>query len=147
MKKKGVLGLDALISILIAVFVLVSILYAESKFMSVQNMEFKKEAKRLSLMSEAMQIMPDGFSMEYKKLNYSLLVSDGKVVITPSDSGWKSENTFPQYSDQKISCSLSVIREKTGEKISDKLPFAVFEKSGNDVICSDKNLISSGGDS
>jgi len=147
MKKKGVLGLDALISILVAIFVLVSILYAESKFMSVQNMEFKKEAKRISLISEAMQIMPNGFSMKYKELNYSLSISNGKVVVTPSDSGWKSESTFPQYSDQKVSCSLKVVTEKAGEKTHDKRPFAVFEKSSNGVLCSDMNMVASGVDS
>lgn len=141
MKKRGVLGLDALISILVAVFVLVSILYAESKFMSVQNMDMKKEAKRLSLMTEAMQIMPSGFSAEYKELNYSLSISDGKVYINPSDSGWKSESSYVAYSGMKSSCSLKVVTERRGENNVDKLPFAVFSKAGKDMVCSDKNQL------
>lgn len=142
MKKKGVLGLDALISILIAIFVLVSILYAESKLMSVQNMDMKKEAKRISLMTEAMQIMPNGFSIEYKEINYSLSIKDEKILATPTNSGWKSEASYPIYSDQKASCTLNIVVEKQGENSKEKLPFAIFEKSGNDLVCSDKNLMS-----
>ena len=136
-------GLEAVLQLIIIAFVFFSILYAENKFLSVQNIGLLKESKRLSLTAEALQTVPsDSFDISYHKLNSSIILKGGAIEIK-SDSG-KIDEDFSMFNPYfTYSCTLELLKKQDASgKTSYVQPNPVFKMSGNDVTCTDNKEVS-----
>lgn len=127
--------LTALVSIILALFVILTLFFTLNKFLSVQNIDKSKTLKELSLNIQAMQILSQDVQIEQKELNYSISGNTKEISIDKIDSDLNFFN-----SNYEFSCDLK-LREITtvdGEK-EYKKPYPVFTKIENVFRCFNKN--------
>lgn len=94
--------LDALVSVTIAVFVIFLLLYAENKYLSVQNIQMSKDVKKIGFVLEVLQLLPADANVIFNKdLNYSLDITSKKIILT-DDSKDTHENYFNVYDDKYV---------------------------------------------
>lgn len=134
MNKRALLGLDVLVQLILVVFVLFSIYYAENKFLSKQNLEFAKESKRLSLITESLQLISEDVEITYKDINYTLSIGNSEISVRKDGSNLR--NSFTKFDDQSSSCLIETVKVSDVDKNTYyDIPKLILVKKEGELSC------------
>ena len=136
--KKAMITLTALVSVILAIFVILTIFFAQNKYLSVQNIEELKIAKEYSLVLESLQILSFDSSINVGTLNSSLEITQNEVKIGPDGKITSGFDIFKQ--GFLVSCNLELNRREgvDGEMIDNYLDVNLL-LDDNRISCENKN--------